>query len=226
MDKQFKYPDIEAMISNHKTLFSSTIETINIPDNWHVPLNGVVKALESLLQARDPYTSGHQLRVASLASVIACEMGLEQERIECVRIAALLHDIGKAQVPSQILSKPSFLSDAEYAIIKVHPQVGYEILKNIEFGCPVADVVLQHHERIDGSGYPHGLKGEQIVLEARILAVADVVEAMVSYRPYRPALNTDIVLFELINKKGILYDRDVVEACIKLYTENGSFNFT
>lgn len=190
-----------------------------------VPVKGVVDALESLLHVRDPYTSGHQKRVASLAVAIACEMRLEQEKIECIHIAAMLHDIGKAQVPSQILSKPSLLSDAEYTIIKAHPQVGYDILKNVEFNYPVADIVLQHHERMNGSGYPHGLQGNQIMLEAKILAVADVVEAMASYRPYRPALNTDLVLLELVNKKGILYDREVVEACIKLYTENGSFEF-
>ncbi len=192
----------------------------------YVPVNGVVDALEALVQARDPYTGGHQLRVAALARAIARQMCLPEECIECVHIAAGLHDIGKAQVPSQILSKPSRLSEAEFAIIRVHPQVGYDILNKIEFGFPVADIVLQHHERLDGSGYPAGLKGEDIMLEAKILAVADVVEAMVSYRPYRPALNSDMVLLELINKKGVLYDGAVVDACLELYTETGSFDIS
>ena len=153
------------------------------------------------------------------------ELGMSQDRIEWIRIVSMLHDIGKTQVPSQILTKPSRLSEAEFTIVKAHPQVGYDILKNIEFGYPVAEIVLQHHERLDGSGYPSKLFGDEILMDAKVLAVADVIEAMVSYRPYRPAVNTDLILLELINKKGILYDRDTVDACIRLYTENGTFDF-
>jgi putative nucleotidyltransferase with HDIG domain len=167
-----------------------------------VPLEGVVDALAMLVQVRDPYTGGHQIRVARLACAIARQMDLSQECIEWIRIASALHDIGKAQVPSQILSKPSRLSEAEFSIIQAHPQVAYEILRNIDFGYPIARIVLQHHERLDGSGYPSGIMGDQIMFEAKVLAVADVIEAMVSYRPYRPAVNTDMVLLELINKKA------------------------
>lgn len=213
-----------------KNLFDTktmTIETEGLynVDQMRVPLKGAVDALAALVQIRDPYTGGHQLRVARLACSITREMGFSQDRIEWIRIASTLHDIGKTQVPSQILSKPTSLSEAEFTIIKAHPQVAYDILKYIEFGYPVAEIILQHHERLDGSGYPFGLTGNEIYIEAKVLAVADVIEAMVSYRPYRPAVNTDLILLELISKKGILYDRDTVDACLRLFTEKGSFDF-
>jgi putative nucleotidyltransferase with HDIG domain len=151
-------------------------------------------------------------------------MGLSTDRIEGLRMSGELHDIGKIQVPAEILSKPGKISEAEYTIIKTHAQVGHDILKTIEFPWPVAKIVLQHHERMDGSGYPQGLKGERILLEARILAVADVIEAMATHRPYRPALSIEEALKEISNNKGKLYDAKVVEACLKVFKEK-EFSF-
>jgi HD-GYP domain-containing protein (c-di-GMP phosphodiesterase class II) len=151
-------------------------------------------------------------------------MGLPNDQIQRVRIASLLHDLGKIFIPTEILSKPGQLTEVEFAIIKSHPQAGYEILKNIEFPFPIADVVIQHHERMNGSGYPAGLKDDQIVMEARILAVADVAEAMSSHRPYRPALGLDKALKEIVNNKGVLYDASVVEACMRVFS-SGAFKF-
>jgi putative nucleotidyltransferase with HDIG domain len=177
------------------------------------------------LEIRDPYTFGHQRRVTHLATAIAKEMALSPDQIEGIAVAGNLHDIGKINVPSEILNKPGKLSDIEFALIKSHPQAGYEIVKDIEFPWPVAEVLLQHHERMNGSGYPRGLAGGDILLEARIMAVADVVEAMASHRPYRPTLGIDKALEEIVQNKGILYDPDVVDACLKLFKEKG-FNPT
>lgn len=183
-----------------------------------------VDALSSAVELRDPYTSGHQRRVAELACAIAEEMGLTEEEIKVVRVAALLHDIGKALfVPIEILSKPGKLTDLEMALIREHPKAGYEILKKVEFPWPVAEIVYQHHERFDGSGYPRGLKGEEILLEARIIAVADVVEAMSSHRPYRPALGEDRALAEIRENAGKLYDPKVVEACARVFAKGFTF---
>ena len=180
-----------------------------------------VNALVSALEKRDSYTAGHQKRVASLACAIAEEMGLPKKQIEGIRMAGIIHDIGKIQIPTEILIKAEHLSDIEFVMIKTHPQVGYDILKEIEFPHPVAQITLQHHERMDGSGYPAGLSGEEILLEARILAVADAVEAMSSHRPYRPALGIDTALEESTKDKGILYDSEVADACIKLFKKKG-----
>ena len=163
---------------------------------------GVIVALSRSVEARDPYTSGHERRVAELATAIARELGLDEDGLRCVRIAGLLHDVGKIGVPAEILSKPSRLSEMEFALIKGHPLAAYDILREIEFSCPIADVVLQHHERLDGSGYPQGLSGGEIRLEAQILAVADVVEAMVSHRPYRPALEEAAAIAEIQEGSG------------------------
>jgi len=183
-----------------------------------------VDALSSAVELRDPYTSGHQRRVAALACAIAEEMGLSAEEIQVIRVAALLHDIGKALfVPIEILSKPGKLTDLEMALIREHPKAGYEILRKVEFPWPVAEIVYQHHERLDGSGYPRGLKGEEILLEARIIAVADVVEAMSSHRPYRPALGVDEALAEIRKNAGKLYDPKVVEACIRVFAKGFTF---
>lgn len=182
-------------------------------------LEETVDSLASAVGQRDPYTDGHQQRVTKLALAIAAEMVLSQEQMDGIRIAGLLHDVGKIVVPAEILSKPSKLTTAEFSIVKTHCQVGYDILKGIEFPWPIAQIVLQHHERIDGSGYPQGLKGEAIVLGARILAVADVVEAISSHRPYREALGIDKALEEISKNKGILYDADVVEACLKIFNK-------
>jgi putative nucleotidyltransferase with HDIG domain len=184
-------------------------------------LRATVQAISMTVEMKDPYTSGHQQRVADLARSIATEMGLSADRQDFIRTASTIHDIGKISLPAEILSKPTKLTDLEFNLIKTHSQSGYDILKDIEFPWPVADVVLQHHERMDGSGYPHGLKGENISLEARILAVADVVEAITSHRPYRPALGIDVALEEISRNRGILYDADVVDACLKLFREKG-----
>ena len=184
-----------------------------------------VKALSSTIEIRDPYTSGHQNRVAELAVAIAKEMDLDNPRIDAVQTAALLHDIGKITIPAEYLSKPGDLSDLEFSIIKHHPVVGYEILQPIEFHRPIAQIVYQHHERIDGSGYPLGLAGDEILLEARIIGVADVVEAMSSHRPYRAALGLDIALQEISSHLGDRYDADVGTACLRVF-EKGDFMFS
>jgi putative nucleotidyltransferase with HDIG domain len=179
-----------------------------------------VAALASTAEIRDPYTSGHQKNVAKLACSIAEHMGLSADLIKGLRIAGLLHDIGKISVPAEILSKPGKITKDERNIIKNHCRVGYDILKGIEFQWPVAEIVLQHHERIDGSGYPLEITGEQILLEARILAVADVIEAMSSHRPYRAALGLDEALEEIRRKRGILFDPVVVDACLDLASKD------
>ncbi len=178
---------------------------------------GTVAALAGLSELRDPYTAGHQRRVAQLACALCEELGLDQERLEGIRVAALLHDIGKNSIPTEILNRPGKLSHLEFSMIQAHPQVGHDILKDIEFPWPVAQIVLQHHERLDGSGYPEGLEGDDILLEARILAVADVVEAMASHRPYRPALGQASGLEEIEASAGAQYDARVVEACRRLF---------
>jgi PAS domain S-box-containing protein/putative nucleotidyltransferase with HDIG domain len=180
-----------------------------------------VNALASTVEMRDPYTAGHQRRVTILACAIAEQMGLTEERFDGLRLAGLIHDIGKITVPIEILNKPGRISETEFNIIKMHPQAGYNLLKEIEFPWPVAQIVLQHHERLDGSGYPQGLKNGGIMQEAKILAVADVVEAMASHRPYRPSLGIDVALGELTKNKGILYDPEVVDVCQRLFVEQG-----
>jgi len=187
-------------------------------------LEGTVAALASTVEMRDAYTAGHQRRVTSLAEAIAQEMGLSADRIHGLRLAGTVHDLGKITIPAEILSKPGKLSAIEYAFIKTHPQVGYDILKPVKFPWPIADIVLQHHERLDGSGYPNGLKGDAILLEARIIAVADVVESMISHRPYRAALGIDAALDEIQKGKGRLYDPAVVDACVMLF-RLGRFKF-
>jgi PAS domain S-box-containing protein/putative nucleotidyltransferase with HDIG domain len=183
-----------------------------------------VEAIGSALEKRDPYTAGHQRQVAKLAHAIAQEMHLPQEAVEGIYMGSLIHDVGKIYVPAEILSRPGKLSEAEFNLIKVHPQVGYEIIKGIEFPWPVAKMILQHHERLNGSGYPQGLKGDEISQEARILAVADVVEAMASHRPYRPGLGLDKALEEISQNRGILYDPQAVDICLRLFGEKG-FSF-
>jgi putative nucleotidyltransferase with HDIG domain len=187
-------------------------------------MNGVVQAMALTVERRDPYTAGHQRRVSDLARGLAAEMGLPGHQIDGIRMAGLIHDLGKICVPAEILSKPGKLTEIEHTLIKDHPQVGYEILKEIEFPWPVARIVLQHHERIDGSGYPAGLSGDNIIIEAKTLAVADVVEAMASHRPYRPTLGREMALEEISQNRGTLYEADVVDACVKLFTEK-NFRF-
>ena len=190
-----------------------------------VMMQQTVETISAILEMRDPYTAGHQRGVTRLACAIAAEMGMEPERIEGLRVAGFLHDIGKITVPAEFLNKPGQLSQYEFNIIKTHCQAGHDILRKIEFPWPVASIVLQHHERLDGSGYPAGLTGAAICLEARILALADVVEAMASHRPYRPALGLDEALGEITKNKGKLYDPEVADVCLKLFREKGfAFN--
>ncbi|MFZ4077255.1 MAG: HD domain-containing phosphohydrolase [Legionellaceae bacterium] len=184
-------------------------------------LNQTILAMAAMVEQLDPYTAGHQRRVAELAVAIATEMGLPPEHIVGLRMASVVHDIGKIHVPVEILSKPSSLSSAEYDIVKTHAKAGWEVLKNIDFPWPVADIVYQHHERLNGSGYPQGLKDKDILLEARILMVADVVDAMAAHRPYRPALAIMAALQEVMQHKKTLFDEEVVDACVKLFLEKG-----
>ena len=198
---------------------SAEAEVQSTLDKLRSAMGGIVQAMALTVERRDPYTAGHQRRVSDLARGVAAEMALSAHQIDGIRMAGLIHDLGKICVPVEILSKPGQLSEIEHALIKDHPQVGYEILKEIEFPWPVAQIVLQHHERIDGSGYPAGLCGEDILVEARTLSVADVVEAMASHRPYRPTLGRDMALEEISQNRGVLYDPDVVDACMKLLLE-------
>ena len=178
-------------------------------------------ALASAIRTRNPYTADHQRRVTQLATAIAREMGLSEEQIDGIRVAGLIHDVGKISVPVEILSNPDGITELEYGIVKAHPQIGYDILKTVEFPWPVAEIVLQHHERLDGSGYPQGLTGEEILLEAKILGVADVVDAMASHQPYRAARGLDKALEEISRNRGILYDPGAVGACLKLFKQRG-----
>jgi putative two-component system response regulator len=180
-----------------------------------------VYALSSAVEMRDPYTAGHQERVSKLACAIAREVGFSSAQIEGLRLAGMIHDIGKIKVPQEILSKPGQLSAVDFSVIIIHPKVGFDILCNIDFPYPVAQIVLQHHERIDGSGYPAGLKDEDILPQAKVLAVADVVEAIASHRPYRAALGLNRALSEISKNKGVLFDPDAVEACLRLFREKG-----
>jgi len=180
-----------------------------------------IQVLTFTVETRDPYTAGHQTRSADLSRSIATEMGLPQEKIDAIRIAGSIHDIGKLSIPAEILSKPTKLSEIEFSLIKEHSRKGFEMLKDVESPWPLADIVYQHHERMDGSGYPRNLKGEEICIEARILAVSDVVEAMASHRPYRPSLGIDAALDEIEKNRGLIYDNAVVDACLRLFREKG-----
>lgn len=187
-------------------------------------MGGIIQAMSLTIEKRDPYTAGHQRRTAKLCRAIATELGFSWERIQGLRMAAAIHDLGKIHVPSAILNKPGQLSEHEMAIIRLHPETARDILKGIEFPWPLTETIYQHHERMDGSGYPGRLKGDRIILESRILAVADVAEAMSSFRPYRPALGIDQALAELAAHRGDLYDPMVVDCCTALFTARG-FDF-
>ena len=188
-------------------------------------MGGTVLAIAMTVEKRDPYTSGHQRRVAELARAIGREMGLCADRLEGLAIAASIHDIGKISLPAEILSKPSRLNALEMSLVQGHAQAGFDILQSVEFPWPVARIVLQHHERLNGSGYPQGLSGEGILQEARIMGVADVVETMSSHRPYRPAMGLDKAMEEISRQKGALYDPEAVEACVALIGQK-RFEFT
>ncbi len=188
-------------------------------------LAGTIQAIALTVEKRDPYTAGHQRRVANLSVAIAVELGLDEDRITGLRLGATIHDIGKIYVPAEILTRPGQLSQIEFGLIKTHAQVGFDIMKDVRLPWPVAEMIHQHHEHLDGSGYPRGLKGDAILLEARILMVSDVAEAMMSYRPYRPALGLETALAEIKKYRGIYYDTAVVDACLRLFREKG-FNLT
>ena len=204
--------DISELASNRKQL-EKTLKELR------KALGGTIEAMALTVETRDPYTAGHQRRVSNLARAIATEMGVSEDQIQGIRLAGVIHDVGKISVPGEILSKPGRIGTNEFGIIKEHPQVGYNILKTVDFPWPIAQIVLQHHERMDGSGYPNGISGENILLEARILAVADVVEAMASHRPYRAALGIDLALREISKNRGSSYDPKVVDACLRLFNE-------
>ena len=193
-------------------------------ESLKIAMHSTIQAISMTVEKRDPYTSGHQQRVASLAKTIAEELKLPESQIESIYMAAGIHDIGKISLPAEILVKPIPLSDIEISLIQAHAQAGYDILKGIEFPWAIADIVLQHHERLDGSGYPVGLTGENIVFEARIICVADVVETMASHRPYRPSIGMDKALEEIANNSGVLYDPQAVDACLKIFREK-DFSF-
>ncbi len=193
-------------------------------DRLQKALAGTIQAMRLTIEMRDPYTAGHQRRVSKLSCAIAQDMGLPQEQIEGIRMAGDIHDLGKIYVPAEILSKPGQLTDIEFSIIRTHSQVGYDILKSIEFPWPLAQIIYQHHERLDGSGYPNNLKNGEILLEARIISVADVAEAMSSHRPYRPSHGVEKALKEIAQHRGRLYDAAVVDCCLRLFREKG-FSF-
>jgi HD-GYP domain-containing protein (c-di-GMP phosphodiesterase class II) len=210
--------ELEASGTQHKRVEEQLQQSF---EKLRRTMKGTIYAMALIVEIRDPYMAGHQRKVTSLSCAIAKEMNLSEDKIEGIRLAGAIHDIGRTYIPVEILSKPSRLTDIEFSMVKTHPKVGYDILKMVEFPWPIAQIVLQHHERMDGSGYPQGLSGEEITLEARVLAVADVVEAMASFRPYRPSHGLDKALEEISQNRGLLYDPEAVEACLKLLTEKG-----
>lgn len=188
-------------------------------------LEGTVMAMSKIVENRDPFTAGHEQQVSRIARIIAEKMNLSPDQIEAIRIAGSIHDIGKIAVPSEILTKPGRLSRLEMEIVKTHSQNAFDILKTIEFLYPIAQIILQHHERMDGSGYPQGLKGEDILLEARVIRVADSIEAMSAHRPYRPALGIEAAIEDIIQYRGAFYDKDVVDACLSIFKAEGQKGF-
>jgi len=211
-DDQNKEPYLEGIVED----ITEKKESV---DRLRKALGGTVQAIASVVETKDPYTAGHQRRVADLARAMATELNLSPDQIEGLRMAGIIHDIGKISVPAEILSTPRRLTAIEFSLIKMHAQSGYDILKDVDFPWPIARMVLEHHERMDGSGYPNGLTGDDILLESRVLAVADVVEAMATHRPYRPALGLEAALEEINTKKGILYDPNVVSVCLRLFQD-------
>jgi len=193
-------------------------------DRMRKTMGGIIQAMSLTIEQRDPHTAGHQRQVAKLSRAIAEQMGFSWEQVQGIRMAAAIHDLGKIHVPAELLSRPGRLNEYEFGIIKDHPRIGYDILKGIDFSWPIAQTIYQHHERLDGSGYPRGLAGEDILMEARIIAVADVVEAMASFRPYRMPRGIDAALEEIVRGKGVLYDPRVVDACLECFRGKG-FDF-
>jgi putative nucleotidyltransferase with HDIG domain len=198
------------------------LELVRVQELILETLQQTITVLSRAIEMRDPYTDGHQKRVALLATAIAEEMGLPADRVTGIRVGGLIHDIGKIHIPTEILSKPGKLTPLELDIIKTHSEAGFDILKQTRFPWPIDQMILQHHEKLDGSGYPTGLKGEEILLEARIITVADVIEAMSSHRPYRPALGIEAALEEIRRHRGVLYDEKVVDSCLRVMDKHGN----
>jgi len=220
-DETGKLRYYEGTIEDITTRKLAEEELQNTLEKLRKSLAGTIQVVSMTVETRDPYTAGHQRRVANLARTIAQEMGLSNDTVDNIRMAGVIHDIGKISIPAELLAKPTKLTNIEFSLIKVHPQTGFDILKDVGLPYPVAEIVFQHHERLDGSGYPQGLKDDQILLESKILAVADVTEAIATHRPYRPALGIDVALDEIAKNKGKLYDEKVVEVCLKLFREEG-----
>jgi HD-GYP domain-containing protein (c-di-GMP phosphodiesterase class II) len=225
------YPDASGAIGGYVERFTDASAFRRVKqalnrshDRLRKNMGAIIQAMSTTIEKRDPYTAGHQRRVAKLCRAIATRLDFSWERIQGLRMAAAIHDLGKINIPSAILNKPGQISEHELAIIQMHPRTAYEILKDIQFPWPLAETIYQHHERLDGSGYPRHLKGNQILLEARILAVADVVESIASFRPYRPQLGLEAALAEIQTHKGMLYDASVVEICTALISRQG-FDF-
>ena len=189
--------------------------------NLRKSLEQTIQIIAATIAERDSYTAGHQLRVADLSTKIALELGLSEEKTQGLHLAASVHDLGKISIPAEILAKPRQLTALEFGLIKEHPTVGFNILKEVDFPWPIARIIHEHHERIDGSGYPQGLKGDELLIESKIVAVADIVEAMASHRPYRPALGIEAALHEITIQRGITLDEKVVDACLKVFNEQG-----
>ena len=206
--------NLEKMVADRTTSLETTMAKLRNA------LRGIIHTISLTVETRDPYTAGHQKRVADLAKAMAMEMELPEESIEATYLAGMIHDLGKISIPAEILSKPGRLTENEFNLIKDHPQTGYEILKGIEFDFPIAQMVLQHHERYNGTGYPQGLSNSQMLLESRIIAVADVVEAIASHRPYRASLGIETALNEISKGIGTLYDPDVAKICLQLFSKN------
>jgi len=210
---------VDAALAYYELLMSQ--RELQVLKKYRQGMEDMIYSLVALLEKRDPYTAGHQVRVAALATAMAQDLDLVPEQVEVVRLAASVHDIGKTYVPSEFLNKPGRLTPAEFEIIKAHPLVGQEVLTSMDKVFPISRIVGQHHEKLDGSGYPEGLKGEQILLEARIITVADIVEAMQSHRPYRSALGVDRALAEIEDLRGVALDMRVVDSCLRLFREKG-----
>ena len=223
-DSEGQFSGLVETISDAEILYRCQNELHHNQELIRKNMGAIIQAMSMTIEKRDPYTGGHQRRVAKLCRAIATELGFSWSRIQGLRMAAAIHDLGKILIPYAILNKPGPMSEPEMAIIRMHPQTAYDILKNIDFPWPLAETIYQHHERLDGSGYPRQLKGENILLEARILGVADVVESMAFFRPYRPSVGLEEAVQELSDNKGLLYDSHVVDVCIRLLKEKG-FDF-
>jgi PAS domain S-box-containing protein len=223
-DASGQFAGMVEKITDASTLIQIRDQLFHSRERLRKNMGAIIQAMSTAIEKRDPYTAGHQRRVAKLCRAIATDLGFSWEAIQGLRMAAAIHDLGKIHVPAAILNKPGPMSEHEMAIIRMHPRTAYDILKGIRFPWPVAETIYQHHERLDGSGYPRQLKGDEILLEARILAVADVVESMASFRPYRPQMDLNAAIEELRSQKAILYDARIVDACIALITEKG-FDF-